>query len=101
MSDYVIRHKGTPFTLLQQVERSLSAQLIEAKNLPNNYLNPEIPHSEAEFLSKTLLPLIRQYLIIAENNPDSQLLLNIVKQYDQKQPQPQSNPWRHNSKLHR
>ena len=99
--DYVLRHKGTPFTLLQQVEKQLNEMVVSARDQPNSYLNPAIPKNEAEFLTRTLLPLLKQYLILAENNPDSQQLMGLIQQYTQIQPQPQSTPWRQNSKLHR
>lgn len=101
MTDYVLRHKGTPFSLLQQVEKQLKDMVVSAKEQPNSYLNPSIPSNEAEFLTRILLPLIHQYLILAEINPDSQQLMNLAQHYTQLQPQPQSAPWRHNSKLHR
>lgn len=99
MSDYVIRHKGTPFSLLQQVEQKLSGILKESKDQPNSWLNPEIPVSEEKFLSECLLPLLRDYLKIAEVNPDSQQLINLIQHKNAvQQPNQQVTPWRNHSR---
>jgi hypothetical protein len=97
MPDYVLRHKGTPLSLLQGVEQQLTELIRESKDQPNNWLNPEIPVAEHRFLTENLLPLIRSYIKIAETNPDSQQLINLIN-YSNIVPQPNQTPtpWKRN-----